>query len=218
MSPRSIGMSEALHSYILEHSTTPTNVQQQLIDRTEALGAVSRMQISPEQGVFLAMLVRLLQPKLIVEVGTFTGYSSLAMAQALGDDGHLIACDVSEEWTAVAREHWDAAGVGDKVDLRIAPATDTLEALGNDVAIDMAFIDADKGGYLGYYEAILSRLSANGVILVDNTLWSGAVVDPDVSDGDTEALRVFNAHVQNDDRVTNVLLPIGDGLTMITRS
>lgn len=217
MSPRSIGLSEELNDYVVSHSTPADGVQQDLIDLTQAMVG-SQMQISPDQGEFFTILTSLLQPNFVVEVGTFTGYSSLAIAKGLGPEGRILCCDVSEEWTDIARTHWEAAGVTDRIELKIAPAIDTLRSLPHDPVIDMAFIDADKSGYLAYFEEILARLSSNGVILVDNTLWSGAVVDGEDTSRDTVALRDFNDAVAADDRVRQVLLPVGDGVTMIRRS
>ncbi len=219
MSPRSIGLSDELNDYVVAHTSPPTEVQLDLIDRTAAM-AEAPMQIAPEQGEFMASIVALLDPELIVEVGTFTGYSALAMALALDEidsDGRIICCDVSEEWTAIAREHWERAGVDDRIDLRIGPAIETLRSLPDDIVIDLAFIDADKSGYAEYYDEILSRLADDGVILVDNTLWAGAIIDDSDTSHDTEALRAFNAEVAADERVRQVVLPIGDGLTMIRR-
>jgi predicted O-methyltransferase YrrM len=217
MSPRSIGLSTDLNDYVVAHTTPADDVQQRLIDLTQQM-TMSQMQIAPDQGEFFTILTSLLQPKFVVEVGTFTGYSSLAIAKGLGPDGRILCCDVSEEWTAIAREHWEAAGVADRIELKIAPAIDTLRALPDDTVIDMAFIDADKRGYHAYYEEILARLAGDGVILVDNTLWSGAVVDDSDTSPDTLALREFNDAIVADDRVRNVVLPIGDGVTMIRRA
>ncbi|MEM1331897.1 MAG: class I SAM-dependent methyltransferase [Actinomycetota bacterium] len=222
MSPRSIGLDQQLNDYVVEHTSAPGEVELALIERTQSMRA-GGMQIAPEQGEFLAMLVELLRPRLIVEVGTFTGYSALAMATALDridPDGtsRIICCDVSEEWTAIGREHWKRAGVADRIDLRIAPAIDTLRALPEDTVIDLAFVDADKGGYGTYVDAILDRLADDGLILVDNTLWSGAVVKRRDRSDDTEAIRAFNAAIAADERVRQVLLPIGDGVTAIRRA
>lgn len=214
MSPRSIGLTERLNAYVVEHTTAPGDVERRLIDRTQSM-AQSNMQIAPEQGEFMGALVELSGARSIVEVGTFTGYSALAMARALPDGGRIVCCDVSEEWTAIGREHWEAAGVGDRIDLRIGPAIETLRAMPTEPAIDLAFIDADKGGYVDYYEEILLRLAPGGVILVDNTLWSGAVVDESDTSDDTVAIRRFNDHVAGDPRTRQVLLPVGDGLTLI---
>ena len=152
-----------------------------------------------------------------MEVGTFTGYSALAVAVALPPGGRLLCCDISEEWTAIARSHWERAGVADRIDLRIAPALDTLRDLPLEPPVDFAFIDADKATYIDYYEELLRRLSPRGVILVDNVLWGGGVALPSQDDPTTEALRAFNAHVVADPRVQVALLPVGDGLTVITR-
>ncbi len=218
MSPRSIGLDDGLSAYIGAHSTPPDAVRRQLIERTEALGGVSGMQIAPEQGELLAMLTSLVGARFAVEVGTFTGYSSLSIASGLAEGGRLLCCDVSLEWTDIAREHWALAGVDDRIELRIAPAIETLRALPADTVVDFAFIDADKGGYLDYYEELLARLAPHGLICVDNTLWSGAVIDPAVTDDNTEALRRFNDHVAADARTRQVIVPIGDGLTLIRRA
>ncbi|MCE2511405.1 MAG: class I SAM-dependent methyltransferase [Acidimicrobiia bacterium] len=217
MSFRTEFLDEALAAYIQAHSTQPDKVQQDLIEATAALGDASIMQISPAQGALMTMLTTLLEPQFAVEVGTFTGYSALAVAKALPPGGRLLCCDISEEWTAIAREHWERAGVSDRIDLRIAPAMDTLRSLPPEPAVDLAFIDADKSSYIAYYEELVRRLSARGVILVDNALWDGHVANPDQADPTTEHLRAFNAHVIADERVLVALLPVGDGLSMITR-
>jgi len=208
-----------LSAYVRGLASPPSDVQRALISATtEATGSAAVMQIGVDQGAFMAILTSLLRPTFAVEVGTFTGYSALAIASALPDGGRLLCCDVSEEWTAIARTHWEMAGVSDRIDLRIAPAIDTLGSLPSDHAIDLAFIDADKTGYLAYYNEILPRLSPNGVVLVDNTLWSGRVLDPEADDADTVALREFNEFVAGDTRCESVILTIGDGVTMIRRS
>ena len=216
MSFRTEFLDEALAAYIQAHSTAPDEVQRDLIEATAALGDASVMQISPAQGALMTMLTTLLQPRFAVEVGTFTGYSALAVAKALPPGGRLLCCDISEEWTAIAREHWERAGVSDRIELRIAPAMDTLRSLPPEPAVDLAFIDADKGSYIAYYEELVARLSARGVILVDNALWDGHVADPAQTDPTTEQLRAFNAHVIADERVLVALLPVGDGLSMIS--
>lgn len=217
MTPKGIGLSSEVHEYLVAHGSPPDEVQQALIERTRALGGVSQMQIAPEQGAFMTLLTRALGVRFAVEVGTFTGYSALAMARGLAPGGRLLCCDVSEEWTAIAREHWQRAGVADRIELRIAPALETLASLGDEPQIDLAFIDADKGNYVAYYEAILPRLTPRGVILVDNVLWGGAVVGDVPGDASLDAIRAFNDHVVADERVDQVMLPIADGLTMITR-
>ena len=215
MSPRSIGLETALNRYVVDHSSQPDDVQRQLIERTEALGSASGMQVAPEQGEFLRMLTSMVGARFAVEVGTFTGYSGLSIARGLAAGGRLLCCDVSEEWTTIAREHWALAGVADRIELQVGPGIETLRALPADVAVDLAFIDADKGGYVDYYEELLARLSPNGVICVDNTLWSGRVIDESETDDNTEAIRRFNDHVARDPRTRQVMIPIGDGLTLI---
>ena len=208
---------EPVALYAAGHSLTPTEVQRELIAETASLGRVAGMQIGPLQGAFMTVLATALRPRLAVEVGTFTGYSALCVASALEPAARLICCDVSEEWTSIARRYWERAGVADRIDLRIGPALDTLRALPPESQIDLAFIDADKSSYRDYYEEIFTRLSPGGVILVDNVLWGGAAADPTIGDDTAEALRAFNDHVAADSRVSVVMLPIGDGLTMITR-
>ena len=217
MTSRIAFLDEALVSYVDAHSTGPDDVQRELIAATAALGDWSVMQVGTAQGAFMTMLTTLLRPVFAVEIGTFTGYSALCVARALPPGGRLLCCDISEEWTAIAREHWQRAGVSDRIDLRIAPALDTLRSLPAETVIDFAFIDADKESYIDYYTELVPRLSDAGVILVDNVLWSGNVADPGQTDATTEALRAFNAHVVRDDRVLVSLLPVGDGLSMISR-
>ena len=212
---RSFFLGEEIMEYIFKNSTKPDSIQEALVQRTATLGRVAAMQIAPDQGAFLSMLTALIQPTFAVEVGTFTGYSALAIAKALPDNGRLLCCDVSEEWTDIAKEHWAKAGVADRIDLVIAPAIKTLGALSKDKKIDFAFIDADKNNYLSYYEAIIPLLSENGLIAIDNVLWSGRVTDLDVDDEDTCAIRNFNEHVTKDERVSSVMLSIGDGLTLV---
>ena len=218
MSPRSIGLDQQLSDYVLAHTSDPDEIQAGLIDRTAALGRVSGMQISPEQGELLTLLTELVDPRLVVEVGTFTGYSSLAIARGLGTRGRLICCDVSDEWTAIATQAWTEAGVVDRIELRLGPALTTLRALPPDEPIDLAFVDADKVEYVDYYEALMDRLAPGGLIAVDNTLWGGAVADADDTTESTTAIRRFNAHVAADERTRQVIVPIGDGLTLIRRT
>lgn len=217
MSSRSEFLDDALAAYIEAHCTAPDDVQRDLIEATAALGDASIMQISPAQGALMTLLTTLLQPRFAVEVGTFTGYSALAVAKALPPGGRLLCCDISEEWTAIARDHWERASMADRIDLRIGPALDTLRSLPPEPAVDLAFIDADKASYINYYEELVPRLSARGVILVDNTLWDGHVANPSQTDSTTELLRAFNAHVAADERVLVALLPVGDGVSVITR-
>lgn len=177
------------------------------------------MQISPEQGAFMTLLVRALGARRLVEVGTFTGYSALCLARGLGEGGSLLCCDVNEEWTSIGRRYWDRAGVGDRIELRIGPAIDTLRSLPAEPTFDLAFIDADKASYPAYYEEILTRLRPNGVVLVDNVLWSGHAAAPPADDdgADLRAIRAFNDAVAADERVDSVILPIADGLTLARR-
>ena len=216
MSNRTIDLTDSLYDYLLSVSLRETDLQRRLREETAAL-PMARMQISPEQGQFMALLARLTDARRCLEVGVFTGYSSLAVALALPDDGRIVACDVSEEWTAIARRYWAAAGVAGRIDLRLAPALDTLDALvaaGGAGTYDLAFIDADKTAYLDYYERALLLLRPGGLLMTDNTLWSGRVADPEVGDADTVALRHYNEHLHRDARVDLSLVPIGDGLTL----
>jgi len=208
-----------LADYASAHSQQPDEVLRALIAATtEKAGGAAMMQIGPDQGAFMNVLVTTLQPAFAVEVGTFTGYSALCIARGLAPGGRLLCCDVSEEWTAIGREHWERAGVADRIDLRIAPAVDTLKALPDEQNIDFAFIDADKPSYRAYYEEILQRLAPDGIILLDNTLWSGNVLaDSGADDDNTVALRELNDFLATDDRVTVAQLTIGDGVTIVRR-
>jgi predicted O-methyltransferase YrrM len=214
---KSLGVSPEVHAYLVEHGTPPDAVQRELIEETKRLGGISIMQVAPEQGAFLTLFTRAIGARRALEVGTFTGYSSLCIARGLAPGGKLITCDTSEEWTAVARRYWEKGGVADKVELRIGPGADTLRALPADPSFDLGFIDADKGGYPVYYEEILKRLRPNGVILVDNVLWTGRVADRSVQDDMTNAIRRFNDQVAADPRVECVMVPISDGLTLLRK-
>jgi predicted O-methyltransferase YrrM len=216
MSNRSIPLTDSLYDYLLSVSLREPPLLLQLREETAALPTRS-MQIAPEQGQFMGLLLRLMGARLCLEVGVYTGYSSLAAALALPDDGRIVACDVSEEWTSIARRYWRAAGVEHKIDLRLAPAVQTLDGLvaaGQAGRYDAAFIDADKESYLAYYERALLLLRTGGLIFVDNTLWSGRVADPEFADADTVALRHFNEVLHRDARIELSLVPIGDGLTL----
>jgi predicted O-methyltransferase YrrM len=206
-----------LYEYLLRHNPPQDDVQAALAEETAALGPVSMMQIAVEQGVFLTWLTRLLGVRFAVEVGTFTGYSALSIARGLPPGGRLLCCDVSEEWTGIARRHWERAKVADRIELRIAPAIDTLKALPRTTPVDLAFIDADKTSYRAYYEELLPRLSPNGVIVFDNVLWGGSVVNPDKTDESTVAIRALNDFVVSDARVDAVMLPVADGITLVRR-
>lgn len=214
MAPRSFLLSDELHRYLVDHAAPIDEVAQSLIDATARLGTVAGMQIAPDQGALLALLVRIIGARRAIEVGTFTGYSSLCIARALPDDGSLICCDVSAEWTSVGVEHWKRAGVDHKIDLRIAPALETLEALPTDAAFDFAFVDADKPNYMSYIDQLVPRLRLNGLLLIDNVLWGGKVVDPDAGDESTVAIRATNDHVAAHPELESVILSVADGLTI----
>jgi caffeoyl-CoA O-methyltransferase len=215
--PKSFFLSSEIQQYLIEHGTPPDAAQRGLIEETTKLGGISMMQISPEQGAFMTLLTQLVGARNAVEVGTFTGYSALCIARGLPSDGHLLCCDVSEEWTSVGAKYWQQAGVADRIELKIAPALETLRALPNEPTIDLAFVDADKPNYAGYYEELLARLRPNGVILVDNVLWGGNVITDDPNDENRVAIRAFNDMVAADDRVDTVMLPLGDGLTLLRK-
>ena len=217
MSPKSFFLSSEIHDYLIAHGQRPDAIQQSLIDATAALGPIAGMQIAPEQGALMTMLTQLVGARSAVEVGTFTGYSALCIARGLAPDGHLLCCDINEEWTAIGRRHWEQSGVADRIELVLAPAVETLSRLPDDATIDIAFIDADKTNYANYYEQIVRRVRPNGLILVDNVLWGGRVVDPSDTADDTEAIRAFNDLVAADSRVDVVMLPVSDGLTLVRR-
>lgn len=216
MSNQTINVTDEIYSYILDVSLREPPILTELRRRTADHPRMT-MQISPEQGQLMALLVRLSGARRCLEIGVFTGYSSLAVALALPDDGRVVACDVSEEYTLMARDFWSRAGVEDKIQLHLAPALETLDDLlvqGQAGAFDFAFIDADKGNYLAYYERSLELLRPGGLIAVDNTLWSGRLVAPAADDADSIALDAFNRQLHGDERVDLSLVPIGDGLTL----
>lgn len=210
---KTLAMTPTLYRYLLAQAEPPTPVQRQLIARTRALGKPAEMRIPHEQGVFLTLLVRLTMARQIVEVGTFTGYSTLALALGQPPDGRVITCDLSEEWAGIARDAWQAAGVADRIELRLGPAAETLRALPPEPLIDLVFLDADKPGYRDYWEQLVPRVRPGGLLLADNVLYGGAVASPDAT-GNAHAIRAFNDQVRADDRVEAVLLPIADGLTI----
>ena len=216
MSLSTTTLDAALEDYLRDVSLREHPVLRDLRNVTSELEQ-SNMQIAPEQGQFMALLVRLIGARKTVDVGVFTGYSSLAVALALPEGGRVVACDVNEEWTAIARSHWEKAGVDDRIDLRIAPAMETLDSLieaGEAGGYDFAFIDADKVNYDGYYERCLQLVRPGGLIAIDNVLRDGDVIDPDATDPDTEAVRNLNRKVLGDERVDISLVPIADGLTL----
>ena len=219
MSSRTLSLTDAVYEYLLGHGVRESPALAALRESTASLAA-ARMQISPEQGAFMKLLIQLSGARRALEVGTFTGYSTLAVAEALPDDGHITACDVSEEWTAMSVAAWQSAGVADKVDLRLAPALETLDALieqGAADSYDFMFIDADKSNYDGYYERGLRLVRRGGLIAVDNVLWGGSVANPARDDQDTRAIRALNDKIHDDPRVDAVMLPLGDGLTLARR-
>ena len=207
-------LTPALYEYVVAHTTPPDAVLTDLIEETAALGPVSMMQIAVEQGAFLTQLARLVGARQAVEVGTFTGYSAISIAHGLADGGHLLCCDFNEEWTGIAKRAWTKAGLADRITLRLGPALDTVRALPREPHIDLSFIDADKTSYHDYYEELLARTRPNGVIVFDNVLWGGSVVDASDTSDDTVALRALNDHVARDSRVDAVMLPIADGITI----
>ncbi len=214
--PKSFFLDSDLHAYLLAHGTPPDAILRELAEETVArLGPLAGMQIAPEQGAFMTLLARVMGARRAIEVGTFTGYSALCIARGLPDDGRLICCDVSEEWTAIGRPYWEKAGVSQRIDLRIGPAAETLRALPEERVFDLAFVDADKPSYALYYEELLRRVRPGGLILVDNVLWGGAVLDPERDDANTLAIRAFNEQVASDERVDALMLPISDGLSLL---
>ncbi|MBD2691302.1 class I SAM-dependent methyltransferase [Anabaena catenula] len=220
MTKQTIGLEKNLYNYLLSVSLREPDVLTQLRQETSQL-PMAQMQISPEQGQFMALLVKLIGAKKTLEVGVFTGYSSLVTALALPEDGKIVACDVSEEYTSIARRYWQRAGVADKIDLHIAPALETLDKLlasGEAESFDFAFIDADKGNYENYYERSLKLIRPGGLIAIDNVLWSGKVADSEVQDNQTNKIRSLNQKLHQDSRITLSLVPIADGLTLAMKN
>ena len=215
---RSFQVTDVVRSYAVDHgSCRPDSVVRELEAETARLGDVAGMQIGDDQGQLLTMLARLTGARRAVEVGTFTGYSSLCIARGLAEGGSLLCCDVSEEWTDIGRRAWAAAGLADRIELRIGPAPDTLKSLPAAADIDLVFIDADKPGYAAYWAELVPRVRPGGLLLADNVLWSGQITDPGVTDANTTALRAFNDLVASDDRVETVVLTAFDGLTIARR-
>jgi caffeoyl-CoA O-methyltransferase len=216
MSTKTLGLSDELHQYLVAHGSQPDDLVADLIAETrEKMGAAARMQIAPEQAAFLHLLAKIVGVRNAVEVGTFTGLSSLAVARAMPDDGRMTCFDISDEYTQVARRYWQRAGVADRIELRLGPADQRLTELPAEPDIDMAFIDADKAGYPTYWAQLVPRMRPGGVIVVDNVLWHGAVLDP--QSDDDRAIVDFNDMVMADQRVEAVMLPIADGLTVARR-
>lgn len=210
---KTVTLTRDVYDYLVAQAEPPTPVQHQLMARTRALGPVAVMQVPHEQAVLLTLLARLVGARRVVEVGTFTGYSTLALATALPPGGTVITCDTSEEWTSIARAAWKQAGVDDRIDLRLGPALDTVIALPAESDIDLVFLDADKPRYRTYWDALVPRLRPGGLLIADNVLYQGQAHRPDAA-GDALAVRAFNAHVRADPRVESVVLPVADGLTI----
>jgi predicted O-methyltransferase YrrM len=220
MTKQTLGLEQNLYDYLLSVSLREPIALTQLRQETSQMPNF-RMQISPEQGQFMALLVKLIGAKKTLEVGVFTGYSSLIVALALPADGKIVACDVSEEYTSIARRYWQQAGVADKIDLHIAPALETLDKLltaGEAGTFDFAFIDADKGNYENYYERSLELIRPGGLIAIDNVLWSGKVADTEIQDNQTNKIRALNRKLHQDSRITLSLVPIADGLTLAMKN
>jgi caffeoyl-CoA O-methyltransferase len=211
-------MAPALEDYLLTHSTAPDQLLRDLADETrERTGDAAGMQIAHDEGALLTMLVRLTGVRTAVEVGVFTGYSSICIARGMQDGGRLLACDVSEEWTAIARRYWQRAGVSDRIELRLAPALDTLRALPVDATVDFAFIDADKPAYPHYYDELVTRLRPGGLLVLDNMFQGGRVLDPEHRGDSTLAIRELNDRIVADERVDAVLLAVRDGVMVARR-
>lgn len=219
MSNQTLGLTPAMHSYLLTNSLREPAILTQLRQET-AQQPMAQMQIAPEQGQFMALLVQLMGAKRTLEVGVFTGYSALVVALALPADGQVVACDVDEEYTAIAQRYWQQAGVADKIELHLRPAVETLDHLiasGQANSFDFAFIDADKSNYDRYYEQALQLVRPGGLIAIDNVFWSGQVADPEVQDNRTQKIRALNQKLHQDERVSLSMVPIADGLTLALR-
>ena len=217
MDAKYTALTPELYQYVVAHGTPSDAVLRDLAEETSTLGAISLMQISPEQGALMTLLVRAIGARSAIEVGTFTGYSGLCIARGLAPGGRLLCCDVSEEWTAIARRYFKRAGLADRIELRIAPALDTLRALPGEASVDFAFIDADKTSYQLYYEEILKRLRPNGLIVFDNVLWLGQVIDPTDTSNEAQAIRALNDFLAHDARVQVVMLAVSDGITIVRK-
>ncbi|GAB2665742.1 O-methyltransferase [Nocardia goodfellowii] len=210
---KTVAMTEQIYAYLVRQAEPPSAIQQRLIEQTRRLGSAAEMQIPHEQAVFLTLLVKLTGAKKIVEVGTFTGYSTLALAVGMPSGGQLITCDVSADWGQIAQDAWRQAGVADRIDLRLGPAGQTLRRLPETADVDLVFLDADKTGYIEYWDLLVPRVRPGGMLLADNVLYYGEAAD-ELPEGNAAAIAAFNAHVRADSRVESVVLPIADGLTV----
>ena len=217
MAPKYTALDDDLHRYLVEHGSRRDDVLRRLAEETEALGEISVMQIAPDQGALISLLVRAIGSTRALELGTFTGYSAICIARGLPDDGRLLACELSEEWAEIARRYFAEAGVADRIELRLGPALETLRALPADEEFDFAFIDADKQSYLDYYEAVLARLRPGGLMMIDNVLRGGAVLDAEDDSPGNTVVRELNERVASDDRVDVVMLGVADGITLARR-
>jgi len=210
-------LNQTLYDYVIAHGHNADPILRELAEETQKLGLISQMQIAPEQGTLMGILARAIGAKSAVEVGVFTGYSSICVARALPADGKLLCLDVNEQWTSIARRFWDRAGVANKITLKLAPAAESLRALPPSHTFDFAFVDADKTSYKTYYEEILKRLRRDGLLLIDNVVWSGKVVDAEDKTDDTRAIRELNDFVATDARVEAVMIPVADGITIVRK-
>ena len=206
-----------LHKYLLDHGHNHDPLLAELAAETAKLGRIAGMQIAAEQGTLMGILARAIGARNAIEIGTFTGYSAICVARALPSDGHLLCCDVNGEWTTIARRYWERAGLTNKITLKLAPAAETLAALPAGTTFDFAFVDADKVSYRHYYEEILKRLRQNGLMLIDNVLWGGSVLDGKNQTDDTKAIRALNDFIAQDQRVDAVMIPVSDGLTIVRK-
>jgi len=207
-------LNSQLHKYLLDHGHNADPLLAELANETRKLGQIAGMQIAAEQGTLMGILARAIGARNAIEIGTFTGYSAICVARALPPDGHLLCCDVNPQWTAIARRYWERAGLARKITLKLGPAIETLSALPSDYVLDFSFIDADKVNYRNYYEECLKRTRQGGLILIDNVLWSGSVIDPKNQTEDTRAIRALNDLIAHDQRVDAVMIAVSDGLTI----
>jgi caffeoyl-CoA O-methyltransferase len=217
VAPKYTALDDDLHRYLVEHGSRRDDVLRRLAEETEALGEISVMQIAPDQGALISLLVRAIGSRRALELGTFTGYSAICIVRGLPEDGRLLACELSEEWAEIARRYFAEAGVADRIELRLGPALETIRALPPDEEFDFAFIDADKQTYLDYYEAVLARLRPGGLMMIDNVLRGGAVLDAEDDSPGNTVVRELNERVVSDDRVDVAMLGVADGITLARR-